>query len=195
MKNRNRNKLGIVDIYVSLMLGLMMVLSSPAQAHGDVDHTQAAAFFTNLSDLCGARFEGKMTFPEDGQDSFAGKLLVAKIAECSEQQIRVPFHVGEDQSRTWVISQTEHGLQLKHDHRHSDGTPDEVTDYGGTTETSGSELIQAFPADAYTAKLIPAAATNVWNLSFSEDFKTLTYHLTRFGKPRFTAVLARVEAE
>jgi hypothetical protein len=25
----------------------------------------------------------------------------------------------------------EEGLQLKHDHRHEDGTPDEVTMYGG----------------------------------------------------------------
>ncbi len=54
---------------------------------------------------------------------------------------------------------------------------------------------QSFPADAHTAQLIPDASTNEWFLSLSEDGKHLTYYLERHSKPRFKAVLDRVEPE
>lgn len=149
-------------------------------------------FFDSLQGLCGARFEGEMTFPESGQDAFAGKLLVAHIAECRDSEIRVPFAVGEDHSRTWIFRLTAEGLQLKHDHRHADGTPDEVTMYGGLAPGEGTSLSQSFPADAYTAELIPAAATNVWTVSLNEDASELTYYLERNAAPRFSALLKRV---
>lgn len=148
-------------------------------------------FFSTLQSLCGARFEGAKTFP-DTADSFTGKLLLAHIASCTETEIRVPFLVGEDRSRTWVFSRPSGVLRLQHDHRHADGTPDSVTMYGGDATLSGTALAQSFPADSYTARLIPAAATNVWAVSLSADRATLTYHLQRNARPRFTAVLRRV---
>jgi hypothetical protein len=166
------------------------VESAPAPAQDARDR-----FFATLKGLCGARFEGAMTFPADGQHEFAGKRLVAHVASCSDDEVRVPFQVGEDRSRTWVFSRTADGLQLKHDHRHADGTPDAVTLYGGLASATGTPLKQSFPADAYTAKLIPAAVTNVWTVSLSADGTSLTYHLERDAKPRFTAVLERKPAQ
>lgn len=150
-----------------------------------------AAFFDGLAGLCGARFEGAMTFPAESTGDFAGKLLVATIGPCGADEIRVPFVVGENRSRTWLFQRIDGGLQLKHDHRHEDGTPDAVTMYGGMASQTGSATRQSFAADAYTAALIPDAATNVWTVSLSDDNRTLTYHLERHGKPRFTAVLTR----
>jgi len=86
---------------------------------------------------------------------------------------------------------TENGLQLKHQHLHEDGTPDGDTNYGGTTNTNGTAFAQAFPADEFTQQLIPAASTNVWNLSLSDDKESLTYYLERHDKPRFKATLKR----
>lgn len=151
------------------------------------------AFMQNLNSLCGARFEGEMTFPNEGQDSFEGKLLVAEFADCSDIEMAIPFAVGEDTSRTWLVSAVDGGLQLKHDHRHADGTPDEISMYGGRTAESGSANQQSFAADEYTKRLIPEASTNVWSLSLNDDKTTLTYHLERHQKPRFTAILKRVE--
>ena len=148
-------------------------------------------FLKTLSGLCGSRYEGTMTFPPEGPHDFRGKALVANVGTCSETEVRVPFLVGEDRSRTWVFSKLPSGLQLKHDHRHADGTPDEVTMYGGMASASGTPRSQSFAADAHTAKLIPAAATNVWTVSLSADGSTLTYHLERDGKARFTAVLKK----
>ena len=120
-----------------------------------------------------------------------GKKLVAHIKTCTANEIRIPFIVGDDHSRTWILRRVEAGLQFQHDHRHADGMPDDVTLYGGTTLSSGSHLAQSFPADDYTADLIPEAATNEWFLSFSEDGTELTYYLERHGKPRFRAILEK----
>ena len=81
-----------------------------------------APFFDTLSTLCGARFEGKSVFPFDDApgNAFAHKKLVANIVTCSADEIRVPFIVGEDKSRTWIIKRTQAGLELLHDHRHPD---------------------------------------------------------------------------
>jgi hypothetical protein len=171
----------------ALALASAAALSPPAQAPD-----ARAQFFDTLGALCGARFEGAMSFP-DGPHDFAGKRLVATVASCTPTEIRVPFVVGEDRSRTWVFSRVDDGLQLKHDHRHEDGTPDEVTMYGGMASAAGSAQVQSFPADAHTARLIPAAAGNVWTVSLDPDGKRLSYHLDRDGKPRFTAVLARAD--
>ena len=150
-------------------------------------------FFDALSSLCGERFEGEMTFPTEGQDSFAGKLLVATVESCTDTEIRIPFHVGENRSRTWLVTKTDNGLQLKHDHRHEDGTPDEINMYGGLAGDTGSYLSQSFTADAHTAKIIPAASTNVWSMTLTEDKRMLTYHLERHNAPRFTAELTKAE--
>ncbi len=149
-------------------------------------------FMATLASVCSQRFEGAMTFPLDPKHDFAGKRLAAHIETCDTNVIRVPFKVGEDTSRTWVFTRSPAGLELKHDHRHADGTPDAVTMYGGMAKPNGTALMQSFAADDYTGKLISGAATNVWTLTLSADGSTLIYHLERDAKPRFTAELKRV---
>ena len=144
-------------------------------------------FFNNLKKLCGQSFIGDTTFPDDPNHDFADKALIIKVAECSENQIRIPFQVGADKSRTWVFTLTPIGLELKHDHRHTDGTPDKITMYGGLSNKLGSGLIQHFPADNYTENLIPAAATNVWTVELGADSKELVYRLERHNQPRYRA--------
>ena len=173
-------------------VGVLAVLSLLGSMSASIASPTAHAFFDELQQLCGSRYDGEMTFPVDGQDSFAGKLLVAEFKKCSDSEVRVPFAVGDNTSRTWVFTKTDAGARLKHDHRHADGSLDEVTNYGGDASSDGTELSQSFAADAFTAELIPDAATNVWTVSLSEDLQTLTYHLERHAKPRFTAVLNRV---
>ncbi|HEY0864565.1 MAG TPA: hypothetical protein VGD97_10715 [Lacunisphaera sp.] len=142
------------------------------------------AFWKNLSALCGQAFEGKMvegTAPSDG--AFAGQRMVMHVRACGENEIRIPFHVGTNRSRTWVITRTAAGLRLKHDHRHEDGTADKVTQYGGDTAAAGTAGRQDFPADAFTAQLIPAAAANIWTLQL-EPGKMFGYGLRREAEGR-----------
>lgn len=173
---------------------LSMVLTVVTLAASASEQEPRDLFFQAIADLCGARFEGSTVFPENPGDAFRDQTLVASVASCDEAEIRIPFQVGSDRSRTWILRRLEHGLELKHDHRHEDGTPDEITDYGGTTTEPGTDLNQSFPADAHTASLIPEAATNEWFLTLSSDRRQLTYYLERHDAPRFKAILHRVDA-
>jgi hypothetical protein len=140
-------------------------------------------FWAELEELCGQAFEGAVTESAPPDPSFEGQRLVMHVRGCDTGVIRVPFFVGEDRSRTWVISSTSVGLRLKHDHRHEDGTEDAVTQYGGDTEGQGTRTAQTFPADRYTAELVPTAATNVWSLEI-EPGRSFAYALRREGSDR-----------
>ena len=109
------------------------------------------------------------------------------IGPCGPKEIRIPFQVGDDKSRTWILTLGENGLLFKHDHRHPDGTPDSITMYGGWAAPNGTRHLQRFPADPDTVKLIPEAATNVWTLQVIPDKKQFMYYLERNNQPRYRA--------
>lgn len=145
-------------------------------------------FFKNMKKLCGQKFEGATDFPAgDPAHPLAGKRLVMHVETCGEREIRIPFRVGDDRSRTWVLTMTPAGLLFKHDHRHEDGTPDRVTNYGGLASNGGTAREQRFPADALTAALIPEARTNVWTMRIDKDQRRFMYYLERDGAPRYRA--------
>jgi hypothetical protein len=108
------------------------------------------------------------------------------VLSCSEDQLLIPFNVGENRSRTWILTKVKDRIELKHDHRHEDGTNDAITMYGGTTTNSGLPGIAVFPADQITVKTIPAAATNVWWITINNT--TFTYNLRRIGSDRLFTV-------
>lgn len=140
-------------------------------------------FWERLQSLCGRAFEGKLTHSNPGDSMFARSRVVMHVRSCSPHEIRIPLHVGDDRSRTWVITPTEDGLRLKHDHRHRDGSEDSVTQYGGDTHRAGGPSRQEFHADSLTASLIPAARTNVWTIEIVPG-RTFAYGLRREGTDR-----------
>ena len=141
------------------------------------------AWFTALSSLCGHAYEGSVREAPAGDTTFAGKVLVMHVRACADDDVRIPFHVGADRSRTWVVTRTDRGLRLKHDHRHENGTEDAITQYGGDTRGAGSAGVQEFFADAHTASLIPAAASNVWSIEVLPGTR-FAYELRRTGTDR-----------
>jgi hypothetical protein len=167
---------------------LLLLACVPVAAAPDRDDAERA-FFDKLKKLCGRKFEGTTTFPTDEPNHpLAGKRLLMHVETCRDREIRIPFQVGADRSRTWVLTKTPTGLLFKHDHRHADGTPDSVTDYGGYARPGGTPDEQHFPADEQTRKLIPEAATNVWMLRLDLKRKQFVYYLERHGQPRYRAV-------
>jgi hypothetical protein len=139
----------------------------------------SAGLWSTLQSLCGQAFEGRLVEGTEPSDAEIGaQRLVMHVRSCSPEEVRVPFHVGENRSRTWVITRQGEGFRLKHDHRHEDGSEDEVTQYGGDSRTITAPLSVDFPADAFTAGMLPAAATNVWTLAIDPG-KTFTYALRR----------------
>ena len=143
------------------------------------------AFFTNISKLCGKAFAGKVTADNSGSDSFLDKKLVMHVRKCSANQIQIPFHVGDDSSRTFILTKTSAGISLKHDHRHKDGTSDVLTMYGGNTVDAGWPEVQSFPADDYSKELfvkegIPQSIRNIWQMYVYPKF--FSYRLIREGR-------------
>lgn len=144
-------------------------------------------FLANIAGHCGQAFAGRIVANEPAQDddAFEGKPLVMHVRECGSAEIRVPFHVGEDRSRTWVLTRTPEGLRLKHDHRHEDGSDDELTQYGGDTVAPGSANRQVFPVDAGSIELFErlgysASISNAWAIEIEPGARFL-YELSRPG--------------
>lgn len=147
----------------------------------------AGEFLSRLARHCGQAFEGRVVVDEPAapDNAFAGRRLVMHVRQCSPLELRVPFHVGEDRSRTWVLTRTPAGLRLKHDHRHQDGTPDATTMYGGDTATPGTVSRQEFPVDAesiatFEREGLKASVTNVWAMEV-EPGRRFLYELSRPG--------------
>jgi len=141
------------------------------------------AYFANLTALCGQRFEGRVVTDDPVDADFRSQRLLMHVRDCSDTEIRIPFWVGEDRSRTWVITRTSGGLTLKHDHRDPDGTTHTLHWYGGDTENAGTTTRQEFPVDDFSIALFNAnnatvSTTNVWAVEVNPG-ETYVYELAR----------------
>ena len=166
------------------IITVLLVISTSIYAQND------KTFLKDLKTLEGKTFFGKAIYMPDtiNKNDFWGKKLSFTIVKGKKSELRMPFQVGENKSRTWVLSKTKNGLQFKHDHRHDDGSMDSITNYGGDSDIKiSTSLTQYFPADEFTSKLIPAAATNRWIMEFSQDKKKFYYILERNNILRFKA--------
>lgn len=144
-------------------------------------------FWSELEKLCGKAFLGTVAAAPADDTTFKDKSLVMHVRVCKSGVIKIPFMVGTDRSRTWVLTKTKDRILLKHDHRHEDGTPDKVTMYGGWTTNSGMPTSQFFAADQQTVGIIPAAAGNVWWIELV-PFEHFTYNLRRMGTERLFSI-------
>ena len=140
--------------------------------------TPAKSFWNQLQQHCGKSYKGTITRGM-GNDDFDGKKLIMHVRSCEENEIKIPFFVGENKSRTWILRLNDNKIELKHDHRKPDGSEDKITQYGGTASNTGLANIQVFPADDETAELLPPAATNVWWISLDDEI--FSYNLKRMG--------------
>lgn len=154
------------------------VLSSCAVSSDDPKD----AFFDNLTALCGGSYLGQVTSDQAVDADWIAAVLVVGPVTCENDVIRMPLAVGDDQSRTWVMTRDGESLEFRHEHVEPDGSPSAVTQYGGFARDGGSATRQAFPADDltkanFTENGIAVSNTNVWTFEMSEE--TLTYTLAR----------------
>ncbi|WP_296818839.1 hypothetical protein [Brevundimonas sp.] len=143
-------------------------------------------FFENLSALCGQTFEGRVTTTDAADDDFRRQRLVMHVRDCSEDEIGIPFMVGEDRSRRWVVTRTTTGLRLKHDHRDPEGEIHGYHMYGGDTADAGTAERQEFPVDQFSIDQFRAggaevSTTNVWAMEIRPG-EAFVYELSRPGR-------------
>jgi hypothetical protein len=166
------------------MLFLAACATSAVCAH-EPAALPADQFMDRIEQICGKAFAGRVLVdePPSKSDAFGGKLLVMHVRECSDGELIIPFHVGDDHSRTWIITRTVTGLRLKHDHRHEDGSEDAVTMYGGDSVSAGTAERQEFPVDTYSIEMfqregLSASLNNIWAMEIQPDQRFI-YELAR----------------
>lgn len=155
-------------------------------ACGTSDNAPAAEalYFERLSQLCnGDAYAGQLVSDDAVDADFKSAVMIMGPATCDGLTVRIPFAVDEDRSRTWVITRTETGLRLKHDHRHEDGSEDVLTQYGGDSLSGGSAARQDFPVDAETRTLfiaqdIEVSTQNTWTVEI-EPGEMFAYQMRR----------------
>jgi hypothetical protein len=153
----------------------------PGQTAEEPEKTELSkeeqGFLDNLSSLCGHSFRGQQTYMQEGRESWAHMDFVMHVTICEDGKVHIPFHLDEDQSRTWMFLAEEGRLRFRHDHRHPDGTPEDQTLYGGYADGTGTEFRQHFPADEYTIELLHDTLGRQWNVVLSEDMTNFSYQL------------------
>ena len=139
-------------------------------------------FWSKLEGLCGQAYEGRLIASPDGH--MAGNRLLMHVRECGEERMRIPFVVGDNLSRTWVLTRIDDRIELRHDHRHPDGRPEDVTLYGGLSPNRGSANAQIFPADDQTLDSLPDNYPNVWLMDVHPGEKFI-YYVRRQATERY----------
>jgi hypothetical protein len=160
------------------------VVGSAARPGASSDPTHGAqpslppeqeAFWAALQAHCGQAYAGEVSdITEYYRAGLEGRRAVIHFFECSEDRIHIPFHVDDNRSRNWILTRVGGTIRLKHDHRHEDGTEEDITQYGGDAPVPGLATRQIFPADEHTARSTPLRFDNFWFLDFV-DPTTLQY--------------------
>ncbi|MEX2528903.1 MAG: hypothetical protein WEA09_14825 [Gemmatimonadota bacterium] len=150
--------------------------------------TAAQAFMANLARHCGNAYPGGLALAPEGDQMLAGdELLVVHFRVCGEDENLLPFHIQQDggaswdRSRTWIFRTAAEGrLELRHDHRQSDGTEDEVTWYGAFTLDPGTPNRQEFVYD----EPFEDDTVRGWRVEIEPDVR-YTYGTMRDGEWRW----------
>jgi hypothetical protein len=160
----------------------------PDAAAGASDPTEAQrAFFDHVRSLCGQTFGGRTVYAEETDETFEPARLYFTVEECGEDELRMPFVVGGDPSRIWILQRGEDGLTFFHEHLREDGTEYESSGFGGHADARGSATYQHFP-DFWTTDQTPAAERRVWSLRIDHEHDLFVYDLERGGRPAFRLV-------
>ena len=150
-----------------LTLALFIACTEEQQVQGN--------FLVNYEDYCGYAYEGTTTLSDiGGGEAFENARLLMILESCDDEVVRIPFHVDDDHSRTWIVQMKGERLHLSHDHRYEDGTEHDNNFYGGYADDRGTVLEQFFPADERTIEDRPARNINTWSKEF--DLAELTYY-------------------
>lgn len=184
--------MGIRILAGALMVAVVLTGCDGQAERSETDGAETAAasddpqqvWWDRVQELCGQAFAGEMVRYDEAMDTgWLDRDVIMHVRECSPTEIRIPLHVGENRSRTWVLTRTDEGIRLKHDHRHPDGTEEASTQYGGDTVDRGTASRQEFPADEYSRDLFlaqdhPDGVDNVWIMEVHPG-ERFVYNLTR----------------
>jgi len=170
----------------SVILFFFSACSEPQQADQVVDETvesalsadepsaEQLAFWDNLREHCGNAYEGELADATPYYQTFDADQIRIHFRNCTDDLTHISLHIDDNHSRNLLLTKEGGTLLLKHDHRHPDGTEEEITQYGGFAPKPGLETRQIFWADEHTAEILPERSDNFWFIDIMDD-TTLAY--------------------
>ncbi|MGB3624889.1 MAG: hypothetical protein WA989_03615 [Henriciella sp.] len=164
---------------------LVLAIALPACDREIPADLSADQFLANIQPYCGASYEGMIVSDDPEDDDWRAETIIADFETCTDTGLRIPLHVGDDHSRTWLVALNDDGrLALRHQHNHEDGTPDALTLYGGKSSGASTATRQVFPADKKTMDLfeaddIPESKHKIWAMEIDPDEDLFVYELER----------------
>jgi hypothetical protein len=137
---------------VAALLAVVVFITGCEPGNDTNDNAEPAtpqdAFWANLQGLCPGAAPGEvLRIPEGDTQIDPNASLVVHFWECGENEIRFPLHVNDNRSRTWVFIRHSDSLEIRHDHRHEDGTEEDNTWYGAFTQDEGTATRQEFVSE------------------------------------------------
>src|SRR5690606_41053411 len=61
-------------------------------------------FLEQFKPFEGQYFEGEIVEGGKEGDGFTGKRLLMQVMSYDDREVKIPFYVGEDKSRTWILT-------------------------------------------------------------------------------------------
>ncbi len=156
-------------------------------AHEAVLSPEEQGFLDNLASLCGQSFRGAQTYMLEGRESWEHLDFVMHVTVCEDDHVYIPFHLSEDTSRTWMFINEDGRLRFRHDHRYPNGTPHDLTMYGGYSDGKGTAFAQYFPKDDHSRTMLDEEYGREWHVILSEDLTNMSYRLLYSGEIVFQA--------
>jgi len=169
---------------IILISATLLVFNAHAN-EGVQDADPQTTFMQAFKSFCGKAYSARIVEDSDPSPAWDHPLVV-HIRDCEDSVIRIPLHVGDDRSRTWILTQQPGYIDFQHYHLHEDGSPDAVSPYGGKTLDAGSATRQSFPVDEaskalFTAEGLDVSVSNTWTIDFPDE-QTMHYQLSRPGR-------------
>ena len=164
-----------------LLFSLFLIQSVDIESDSEVSLNE---IWNALSERCGEAFSGEVTnVPQGGTQIDINANIVVHFAYCSDEVIRVPFHVELadgtwNRSRTWIFFRHADSIELRHDHRIQDGSEDDVTWYGGFSHQNVTSEKVEFVSLERTAA---AGVMSGWRVEIDPDVH-YTYGTIRQGE-------------
>lgn len=189
--------LGLFTALLGLLVGCH---SDPAPSEGADDQERSASepqgeYWDNLRSMCGNAYTGAVVKDAPPQNLgepepfWSEDDLLMDVHHCTSDTVRIAFHAAGVRDRSFVFSRAEKGILFQDDRRQRDGTPQQLTGYGGLTWGSGSPQRQEFPIDEYSLSLFPRAEGSIWTFDIiPNELWAYQYELRKEGEYRILRV-------
>jgi hypothetical protein len=147
------------------------------------------AFFDHMASLCGQEFPGRAVIAPESDPTFRPAFLGMRIEQCGPSEIRIPFLVDGDGSRTWILTLDDGDLVFTHEHMLEGDTLSSNSGWGGRAVAgSGTASFQHFPDHRWDPEQVPEARRSHWRMRLDPEHGQFVYYLDRGAEPAYRLV-------